>query len=136
VSVSLPEVGLQLTTLSDRISTQVRTLSLGVLAMAWLFLSKDKSAPQLSISQHEVQLAGIALLAILALVSDLVQYQIGYRYTLRHLRDAERTNATSVTYDKKDLAYKARSAFFYAKQSFVALAAGWLVLLLVLSVFG
>ena len=136
MSISLKDVGTALDALSDRISTQVRTLSIGVLAIAWLFLSKGKDVPQLSISHHEVQLAGIALFTIVAIVLDLAQYQVGYIYSIKLLRKAENANASSLSYDKNHPLYRARIAFFLIKQFSVCISAIWLIFLLAWAIFG
>ena len=134
--MELKDVRADLDSLSDRISTQVRTLSIGILAMTWLFLSKDKSVAQLPISGHEIQLAFIALFAILAIAVDLFQYAVGYFYTSSLYRSAESSGAATITYNKKHWAYRARECCFRTKQVLVVVAALWLVGLLSLSIFG
>ena len=59
---------------SDRLSTQIRTLTLGVLALVWLFLSGGKDAPALKLKAGNKQLLAIAGLCVLTFLIDAVQY--------------------------------------------------------------
>jgi putative endonuclease len=73
----------QLDFLSDRISTQVRTVSLGVLALTWgLLIGESQVAKALS-QQWKTNLVGIGATAILVMFLDFLQYAAGYRDNMK-----------------------------------------------------
>lgn len=129
----LSEVYKELDTITGLLSTQVRTVVLGVLAVVWLFLSHNKDAPNLSISNHQTQLAWIAGLCVLALLADLLQYQFGYfsaRKTMLLAETSGAKGATEVSYNSKAFPYRARLWMFWVKQFIAIAAAVWLLGLL------
>lgn len=134
MSIGLSDVIKELDTVTDKISTQVRTLALGVLALAWLLLSKTQGAPNILASENSVQLTWISLFCLLTLAADLMQYIFGYFSAYGLLKHAKKNQLASVSYDSRSFCYVARFFMFYAKQIFAVIAAIWLVLLLAFSV--
>jgi len=123
-----------LDTLSGQISTLVRTLALGVLAVVWLFLSGSKEGAPILGQVPGWQLVSIAALAILAILSDLLQYVFAYKLVLRARQTALAADSEEVDYPDEDGYKKARFAFFRIKFWFALVAAAWLVVALAVAV--
>lgn len=102
--------------LGDRISTQVRTLALSILALVWLFLVGGKDAPVLPVPFDRGVLLTAGLLALLSLIVDYAQYVCGYKATHDVLRAGEAGGLTDFKYDYKAIAWKGRLYCFWAKQ--------------------
>jgi hypothetical protein len=133
---TLKEASQRLDLLSTQISTQVRTISLGVLAVTWLFISGSKDSPALLGKIPKWELVTVACLCLIALVLDMAQYCIAF-YKVRKAYDATRASKTDtnpdpkVTYPKDNW----RNRFFYAKQVFAGGGALWLVVASVIALF-
>jgi hypothetical protein len=112
--------------ISDRISTQVRTIALSVLALAWLFLAGGNSAPTLPAVMNRRWLLGIAATAIGVLVADYLQYLFGYLATNAVRKKAEAEGKKTAEYVYTDLRYRLRAFFYWFKQVLTILAAAWL----------
>jgi hypothetical protein len=78
--------------ISDKISTQVRTLGLGLLAFTWGALASQVQIARDLAAARKWQLLLISLIAILGLFTDLLQYVFAYQLTLTTIRkmDEER----------------------------------------------
>jgi hypothetical protein len=121
MATTTKETVAELQWLSDRLSTQVRTISLGVLAVAWALLQ----APPKGLPISPRALIWIALVALLAMVADLLQYVVGYINTKQH-HSHLLTGTTDDDYDASAGLYQLRTALFWGKQilacaAFVAL---------------
>lgn len=125
MAVKVPEVSEEAQWLSDRLSVQVRWVAVGILAFVWgLIISPPR---ELAIAQRLVLWAG--LLAIAALLVDLLQYVVGYVYTVRILRRMER--GIDASYNRRHPLYRLRHYCFVAKQ-IIALGAGVMLAIAVL----
>jgi hypothetical protein len=125
MAVKVQDVSEEAQWLSDRLSVQVRWVVVGILAFVWgLIISPPR---ELAISQRLVLWAG--LLAIAALLVDLLQYVVGYVYTMRILRRMER--GTDTSYNRRHPLYRLRHYCFVAKQ-IIALGAGVMLAVAVL----
>lgn len=117
--------------LSGQISTLIRTLSLSVLAVAWLFLSRNDNAGELAESIRTPHLLFISGLCVVAIGLDLLQYIAGF---LSVSRDYARAKASSepnnVVYSDSSL----RNFAFVTKIIFAVIAAIYLVTMLFLAV--
>jgi len=122
----LTEVLEELDFVTDRISTQVRTIALSVLAVAWLFLVGGKDAPVLPTSPDKAWLLRIAAVSIATLVADYLQYLFGFWATDAVRRKAEAEGATTADYDYGDLRWRVRSWLFWIKQILALTAVGGL----------
>ena len=118
---------------TDRISTQVRTLTFGILALVWLFLSGNKDVPILKIGGREPLLM-IAGLCIATLLIDVTQYWSMYRSARQVLQHADDNKLTEAEYDNKRLMRRMQQACFWLKQVLAAIAAVWLIALIFVSV--
>jgi membrane protein YqaA with SNARE-associated domain len=122
MAVTAQQVSQEAQWLSDRLSVQVRWVAVGILAFVWgLIISPPK---ELALSPRLLLWAG--LLAILALLGDLLQYIFGYIYTMRVLRRIEK--GTDQAYNRRHPLYRLRNYCFVAKQITVLAAAVVLVM--------
>src|SRR5437016_7123714 len=102
-TTSTKETVVELQWLSDRISSQVRAIALGVLAVAWAVLL----SPPKDLSISSAAMLWVALIALLTLVADLLQYVLGYINTRRHHQHLLRENIEE-GYDASVPLYRAR----------------------------
>lgn len=109
--------------LSGQISTLIRTLSLSVLAVAWLFLSGNESDLPLIREVSTSSMMYVASLCIMAIGLDLVQYIAGYRQVAKDYQEAKKSGSQVVTYSESSI----RNFAFPAKIIFALFAASWLV---------
>jgi hypothetical protein len=100
---------------TDRISTQVRTLALGVLAFIWGIVISDSEMAKSIAQPANAQLLGIAGGAVLTMLLDFFQYIPGFINTRNLLSKMERTKATEGTYDYSSWGFRLRNFFFWGK---------------------
>jgi hypothetical protein len=110
---------------SDRLSTQVRFVALGLLAVVWALVINPPE--QIAISRQG--LLWVACIVISSMLIDLVQYAAGYESSRRLYRDLEAGHERG--YRKKGFLYRVRGWCFWGKQVGV-LVAGLLFLLVVI----
>lgn len=121
--------------LSDRISTQVRTVALGLLGITWgLLIGKSEVAVQIATSTGK-NLMAIGGIAILAMFLDFLQYFFGYWYTHSLFKDMEKENKEEAKYKYSDARYRLRTCLFWAKQIILMIAVLWFVVVLFLYLF-
>ena len=132
---TLEKVIEELNFLSEVLSTRVRTLATGVLALAWVFVLgnaiKDEHAGFIA----DRDLVAPIVLAFLSLLADLSQYWCGLVGTRRHLQRMEKSDLTSADYDYDSVAYRLRTIFFYLKLSFMLASVAWLLFLLIEAIY-
>ena len=102
--------------LSDRISTQVRTIGLSVIAIAWLFLVGGKDTPVLPLPPNRALLLWAGALSLGALLTDYFQYFMGYLDGRRVLAKGESEGVQDLKYDYRAATWRLRAFFFWAKQ--------------------
>ncbi len=107
--------------LSDRISTQVRTVALSVMAFVWLFLAGGNDAPVLKIQPDRTLLLVAGTLCLATLLFDYLQYVMGYFESKRVLRKGEREKLQDFKYDYGSTAWQMRTFLFGAKQILVVI---------------
>ena len=107
---------------SDRISTQVRTIALSILAFSWLILagSKDAAAITQRFDPWMAILTGV--LAFAALIFDYLQYFFGYLNADATRSKAEKKNQQEIEYDYSDARYVLRIVMFWLKQAAIVAA--------------
>lgn len=111
--------------LSDRISTQVRAVGLGLLAISWgLLIGEPEIAGAIS-AGLKANLLVVGTLSLLALLVDFLQYLFGYLNTHILIQQAEATRLTDVKWDKRSFLYKTRNVCFWLKQAVLLLASVW-----------
>jgi len=108
---------------TDRLSTQVRTLGLGVLAVTWgIFVGDSPTARGIS-SSLRILLMLTAACSIFALLLDFLQYVAGHRDAKRVLDAMERERNEEAKYDTSHFTYRIQPLLFSAKQWAATLAA-------------
>ncbi len=117
--------------LSDRISTQVRTLALGVLALTWGLLIGESDVAKDIASQMKSQLLMIGGLSVLVMFADFLQYVFGYINTNDVLKRVEKSNLQEAKFDTSSFSYRLRKWFFLLKQWLTVVLVLWLLLVLI-----
>jgi len=112
----IKDVVSELQFISDRLSTQVRTVALGLLAISWTILVGDSAFLRSLAEGLGKSLLGVAILCVLALFLDFLQYVAGYAYVKRALAAAEKNESKEVDYDPDSFLIKLRSFLFWVKQ--------------------
>lgn len=113
---------------SDKISTQVRTISFGALATSWgLIISNSTVASQVQASFSE-ELLKICILSIMTLFFDFLQYLFGYLNLQKRLR--KKTPIETINKYLYDHFYWTNYFFFWTKQISTAVCVIWLVTIL------
>ena len=115
---------------SDRLSTQIRTLALGVLALVWLFLSGSRDVADLKLNVGKKQLLAIAALCVLTLLIDAAQYWASYLSSNSVRRTAETSHKKEAEYDETTWTRRLQQGSFWAKQLTALLATAWLLIIL------
>jgi hypothetical protein len=134
VKVPLTSIYDDLKTVADTISTQIRTIAVGVLAVVWLLLTRGDQAPVLSKQPDRTLLLVCAVLCIVTLVADYLQYFFGYSNSRAVLKAAEDQGHTETSYNYTAVRYVLRTVFFWIKQ-LLAMAAVVVLLLVLLPEF-
>ena len=107
--------------ITDRLSNQVRTVALGVLAFSWGLLLGDSA--MVGCSRDQLLLVG--MLAVGVMFCDFLQYACGYHNSLRLYRSMEQSGADSGQYPE-DFFYWGRKVCFSAKQWLALASVLWL----------
>jgi hypothetical protein len=119
----------ELNYVSGQISTEVRTINLGVLGTAWALLVTSSNG------RLEPLSAGAAILiiglCILSIVCHLLQYVAGYQNADVYLCKMEKQGLNEFQYDKKEILYRMRIWLFWLKIVFALFAAGILIVALI-----
>ncbi len=119
-SVTLKSTVEELQWLSDRLSAQARIIAVGVLAMAWgLLITPPESLRPISAKA----LLAVALVALLTLVADMLQYVAGYVSVKRRKDSLLRQGAEEGDgYDVREWRYDLRTSLFKAKIALAIIA--------------
>jgi hypothetical protein len=119
--------------LSDRLSTQVRTIGLALLAVSWAILTTRPVVFQNVSPVFWKWLFRVEALSVLSLACDYLQYALGYIYTdrLRKSLESNTKHPKGLDYDYSHPLYRARTAFFWLKQMLVAAAVVVFICLLI-----
>jgi hypothetical protein len=113
--------------MSDKISTQVRTVGIGLLAFTWGLLVSDSAIARSIAEPLKWHLLVISLLAILVVFLDFFQYVLGHETARKLIRQMERQSTGEGQYDYGSRLWKFQYYFFYAKQIGVTVAAVYLL---------
>ena len=118
---------------SDRLSSQLRTLTFGILAVVWLFLSRNKEVSALKIGSSGA-LLGIVFLCVLTLLIDATQYWASYVSANAVRKAAERANREEAEYDEGSSLRRLQQMCSWSKQITALLAAVWLLAIVAITV--
>lgn len=116
--------------LTDKISTQVRTVALGVLALAWGLLIGGPATPPVATKSLKSQLVAIGASAILTMFLDFLQYVAGYVNTIGLLIWMEKNKLDKGEYDYESMSYRLRRILFRTKCWLLAGTVIWLLAVL------
>jgi hypothetical protein len=117
--------------LSDRISTQVRTMSIGLLAIAWgLLIGKPEISQPLPLWLKKNLLA-IGILALVVMLSDFLQYFFGLLVVDSLRKSMEKMKQTEAEYDYGTITYRLRKLFFWVKLFLVVIACIWFLAVII-----
>lgn len=115
----------------DRISTQVRTISIGLLAITWgLLIAKPEISQPLPLWLKKNLLA-IGILALVAMFSDFLQYFFGLLVVDSLRKSMEKLKQTEAEYNYGTIKYILREFFFWAKLVLVAIACIWFLAVII-----
>jgi hypothetical protein len=134
VKVPLDKIYGDLDFATDRLSSQIRALTAGILALVWVFLSGGKDAPKLGVGSNE-PLVLIGGLCILTFLLDALQYWAMFVSADTVRKKAEKLKHTEAEYDEKSFARRVQTWTFWGKQVSCAVSAFWLLAVIVLSVW-
>ncbi len=107
---------------ADRLSTQVRAISLGLLGVTWAILIGESTLFR-HISEGIGQwLFRVGALSILALLCDFLQYAFGYIYTDKLRRILEAKKLKELDFNYRHPLWLLRRSMFWLKQAIVIIA--------------
>ena len=101
---------------SDRLSSQVRLVALGVLALSWgLLIGESKTATEVAETSKD-GLLFVGGLAILTMFFDFLQYVCSYLDANRVKKEGEDSHSDEVLYDATKWTYRWQNIMFWSKQ--------------------
>ena len=100
---------------SDRISTQVRIIAIGLLATTWSLLIGQINISKDILQCSRVHFILIIILSILTLVFDFLQYTFSYSNIYKKITKMKNENIDEGDYDE-DIYYKLSIFCFKSKQ--------------------
>jgi hypothetical protein len=115
---------------SGQVSTQTRTLALGMLAISWALLTvHDEPLKSMALHVHRFWILGLAVLSVLVIVCDMFQYVAITSMAGEALTRAEASNSNpqAAKYNNNLFAYKAQAFLYRTKFIILALAFALLV---------
>jgi len=119
--------------LTETLSTQVRTVALGVLVLTWGLLIGDSSFTAAIATDIKPQLLGIGLCAVASMFLDFLQYICGYLVSKGMLEKMEGKGNKETQYDYKAISYRLRLYLFNAKCWLLSATVVWLIAVLLYS---
>lgn len=126
---SKTDVQKELTSLSGRVSERLWTISVGVLAFCITFIL-EAAGKEHSPFVEPRQVIGPIILALLALVFDLVQYLAGYIQNKSLFDDMEKDGSEYKPYPRDAIVRRVRIATFWLKLASSIASTGWLIFVL------
>jgi hypothetical protein len=127
---TLDDIYEELDWLTDRLSTEVRTVALGVLALAWGLLMSDKNPDQAVVLNRKWHLLFIGGSCVLVMFLDYLQYLAGYWNAREVQKSYEKDPPAQAKYTDKKVSFFFRRFFFVTKQIVLAAAVIWLTAVL------
>ena len=109
--------------LSDRISTQVRTVAVSLIVLSWGLLIGSTQTSLNMTTPLKRWLMFVGILALVAMVFDFLQYLIGYQCSNALREKMETEELEEASYDCEDWRHRIRRWCFCLKQIIVIVAA-------------
>jgi hypothetical protein len=113
--------------MSDKISTQVRTLGVGILALTWGLTISDSAIAKEMTVKLKMPLLWVGTLAIGVVLLDFLQYVCAYDVARRLLNYVEANSLAEGEYDYTSPLWILQSVLFYGKQLLLAAASFYLL---------
>ena len=101
---------------TDRISTQVRIISVGLLATTWSLLIGQVNIFINTLQCFRIHFILISIFAIITLVLDFLQYKFSYLNIDKTINKMRNEKIDKADYDDKDICYKLSTFCFKNKQ--------------------
>lgn len=117
--------------LSDRISTQVRTVAICLIIVAWGFLLGTSKGNLSATEDFSRNVLIVGTFALLAMVCDFLQYLFGYLYTNALREEVEKKDPQEGKYVYSDFRYKLRTFFFWTKQIILGVGVIWFLIIVI-----
>jgi hypothetical protein len=115
----------------DRISTLVRTISIGLLAITWgMLIGKPEISQPLPLWLKKNLLA-IGILGLVTMFSDFLQYFFGLFVVDGLRKSMEKKNQIEAEYDYSTITYKLREFFFWLKLILIIIACIWFLAVII-----
>jgi hypothetical protein len=122
--------------MSDKISTQVRTLGVGILALTWGLAVSDSAIAKEMTSKLRMPLLWTGTLAIGVILLDFLQYFCSHEVARLLLNRMERDKVKDAEYDYRSPLYRLQYALFYGKQILLAVTTFYLLYELIRFILG
>ena len=100
---------------TDRISTQVRIIAVGLLATTWSLLIGKVNIFINTIQSYRVHFILISIISVIVLMFDFLQYECKYLNIKEKIKLMNNKDLTKADYDE-DIYYKLSVVFFVTKQ--------------------
>lgn len=126
----LQDVISELHFLSDRLSTQVRVLAIGLLVLSWGLLIGESQTAKEAAEAMKRGLLFVGFLSVLTMFCDFLQYVLGYIDTDKVRRKAEDSDQKQARYNERCWTYVWRLRLFWGKQILLAVTVVFFLLML------
>jgi hypothetical protein len=115
---------------SEKVSTQVRTLGVGVLAVTWGLLASDSVIALQIATTLRVSLMVIGVMAVIAILLDFLQFVLAHEIAKSMLVEMEAKKLQEIEYDYTKLTYRLMYGFYNWKQIVLSIATLYLICIL------
>jgi hypothetical protein len=112
---NIEEIILEKNDVTDRISTQVRIIAVGLLATTWSLLIGKVNIFINTIQSYRVHFILISIISVIVLMFDFLQYECKYLNIKKKIKLMNDKDLTKADYDE-DIYYKLSVVFFVTKQ--------------------
>ena len=133
LSISYDDLVKRLDSITTRLSDKLRTLALGVIAFCWALLSARDPVPQAIGSAYHNWILWTAILAIFALLCDLLQSLTNYAVSSQLRRSMELKQESSGSFQYNSWLFRFQAWLFWIKNITVPMSCCMLLLLLLKS---
>lgn len=118
---------------SDKISTQIRAVAIGLLIVIWGILIEESKSISIVLKKH---LLGIASTALLAMFFDFLQYLFGYANNTALLHQMDEKKKNEIQYDYSDWRYKGQRYCFRLKIIITFIAFVYFIIIVTIFIIG